>query len=72
MKIHTFTLKEKDIDITFNNGFLACTFKDGDKSYGQKVKPKSRAVMEVASATFLLLENALETIEALNKTNDNK
>ena len=69
MKIHTFTLKGKDIDVTHNNGFLAYTFKEGEKHYGQKIKLASKSIMDVASATFLLLENAIETIEAI-KQND--
>ena len=72
MKIHTFTLRGKDIDVTHNNGFLAYTFKENDKHYGQKIKLPSKSIMDVASATFLLIENALETIEAVKKTNDNK
>lgn len=69
-KISTFVLKGQSIDILYNRGNLGYTFEVGGKSYGQKVEVKSKAIIDVASATFLLLENALETIEAVNKLND--
>jgi len=66
-KISTFILKGQSIDVLYNNGKLAYTFEVGGKSYGQKVEVSSRSIMDIASATFLLLENALETIEAVTK-----
>lgn len=67
MNIHTFTLKGKDIEVTYNNGFLAYTFMFNDQPYGQKMKPESKKVLDIASCTYLLLINALETMEQLEK-----
>jgi hypothetical protein len=64
-KISTFTLKGQQVDMLYNKGKLAYTFEYEGKSYGQKVEVASRSVIDIASATFLLLENALETIEAV-------
>ena len=66
MKINTFTLKGKEIEMTFNNSFLAYSFVHEGQTYGQKVKLESKAVMNVSAVTFLLVENALATIEKLN------
>ncbi len=71
-KISTFILKEQSIDMLYNKGKLAYTFEYGGKSYGQKVDLKSKSVIDIASATFLLLENALETIEAVKKLPNDK
>ena len=70
MKISTFTLKDKEIEFTYANGFLAYTFQSKGKSFGYKLKPESKGIMHVASATFLLLVNCLETIEAVEKLNE--
>jgi hypothetical protein len=67
MKISTFTLKGIDIDLTFNKGVLAYIFTFDGKQYGNAIKPKSRSVLDVSSTTFLLLTNALESIEALKQ-----
>lgn len=66
-KINTFTLEGQDIEMLFQNGFLAYSFEFKGKTYGQKVKLKSRGVDDVASATFLLIENAISTLKELNK-----
>ena len=55
------------MDILYNNGFLGYTFEYKGKPYGNKVKVKSRSVIDITSATFLLIENALATYKALNK-----
>jgi len=68
-KINTFSLEGQDIEILYKNGFLAYTFEFDNKPYGQKVKVKSRSVMDITSATFLLLENALSTIKQLKNEN---
>lgn len=68
-RISTFTLKGKDIDLLYHNGFLAYSFEHEGKSYGNKVKLASRKVVDVSAATFLLLENALESLENLNANN---
>jgi hypothetical protein len=72
MKISTFTLNGIDIDLTYRKGALAYTFNVNDNSYGYKIDLKKKGVMDVASATFLLLTNALETYEAVKKLNDSK
>ena len=66
-KINTFRLEGFDIDILYNNGFLGYTFDFKGKPYGNKVKVKSRSVVDITSATFLLIENALSTYKELNK-----
>lgn len=71
-RISTFTLKGKDIDLLYRNGFLAYTFEHEGKNYGNKVKLASRKVVDVASATFLLLENALSSLENLNDNNSTR
>ena len=68
-KINTFTLEGQDIEMLFQNGFLAYSFEFKGKTYGQKVKLKSRSVEDIASATFLLIENALSTYKKLNENN---
>lgn len=65
-QISTFTLKERDIDVTFRNGKLAYTFQHAGKNYGGAVNLDSKKQIDIINATFLLLINALETIEALN------
>lgn len=66
-KIHTFTFKEKDIDMLYANGNLAYTFEHEGKQYGYKMKLPSKSVMDITSVAFLLFINAIETLEALNK-----
>jgi hypothetical protein len=67
-KISTFTLNGHDIDMLYNQGKLAYTFEHEGKSYGQKVEVPSRSILDIASATFVLFQSALETLEAV-KTN---
>lgn len=69
-KISSFILKGQSIDMLYNNGKLAYTFEYDGKNYGQKVEVKSKSILDIASATFLLLENALETIEAVKNLNN--
>lgn len=68
-KIQTFTLEGFDIDILFQNGFLGYTFEFDGKPYGNKVKVKSKSVIDITNATFLLIENALSTYKKLNENN---
>jgi hypothetical protein len=63
--IHTFTVEGKDLDLLYKNGSLAYSFEHEGKPYGNKVVLTSRKVIDVASATLLLLINALETRKAL-------
>jgi hypothetical protein len=63
--ISTFTLQERDIDIVLNNNKLAWTMTHAGKNYGGAVNLTSKKQMDIVNATFLLLINALETIEAL-------
>ena len=53
--------------MTFRKGFIAYTFEKDGQSYGQKIKVPSRGVMDIVSVASLLIINAAETIEALNK-----
>lgn len=53
--------------MTFKKGFVAYTFERDGKSYGQKIKVPSRGVMDIISVASLLIINAYETIEALEK-----
>lgn len=56
------------MDVTFANGYLACSFIHKDKPYGQKMKVRSRKVMDVTNVAFLLLTNAIETYENLSQS----
>lgn len=66
-KISTFTYKDKDIDMLYQNGNLAYTFEHEGKQYGYKVEVPSKSVIDIASTSFLLFINAVETIEVLLK-----
>lgn len=68
-RINTFTVGGIDIDVLFQNGFLGYTFEFGGKPYGNKVKVKSKSVFDIASATILLVENALATHKKLQDEN---
>ena len=68
-KINTFTLEGLDIDILYNNGFLAYTIQYEGKTYGQKIKVKSKRIVDITTATFLLIENALSTHKQLKNEN---
>ena len=70
MKISTFTLKDRDIDVTLRNKKLSYTFQHGGNNYGGAVVLESTKQMDVVNATFLLLINALETIEAISNENN--
>lgn len=66
-KITIFQLKNTEIHMLYRNGALAYTMEIDGKTYGVSVKPESKAVIDIAAATFQLLTNALETIEELQK-----
>lgn len=66
-KVNTFTLDGQDIEMLFQNDFLAYSLEFKGKTYGQKVKLKSKSVEDISSATFLLIENAISTLKELNK-----
>jgi len=67
MNISTFTLDGEEISLTFTNGFLAYSFMYKGDTYGIKTKLKTRKVMDVAAATFLLLTNASDTLKSLKE-----
>lgn len=71
MNISTFTFKGIDIEVTYKKGTLAYVFAFNGENYGNALKPESKKTMDVANCCFLLLTNALESIEAL-QTNENK
>lgn len=68
--ISLFSFKDVEINLLFRNGFLGYTFEKDGKFYGQKVELKSKDVQDIASATFLLFQNAVETYEAVEKLHD--
>lgn len=62
--ISQFTYKEVDVNLIFRNGMIGYTFEKDGKTFGQKVKPESKSVHDVMSATFLIVQNFIETLEA--------
>ncbi len=68
--ISLFNFKDVEINLLFRNGLLGYTFEKDGKFYGQKVELTSKSVQGIASATFLLFQNAIETLEAVEKLND--
>ncbi len=66
-KISTFSVRNTDVDMTYHNGFLAYTFEVDGRSFGYKVKLEKKGIIEVASAAFLLFQNAHETMDALDQ-----
>lgn len=64
-QISVFTLKGQDIEVMYRNGNIAYVFERDGKTYGHKVELKSRSITNVMSVTFLLLQNALDTLETL-------
>lgn len=67
-EIKTLTLPQGfDIDILFKNGKLGYTFQYNGQNYGTAVKPKSRKTADIAVACLLLIINAGETWQELNK-----
>lgn len=69
-KISTFTYKDKSIDVLYQNGNIAYAFEHDGNHYGNKVKLEDRSIITIASTVWVLLQNAIETIEAVQK-NDN-
>ena len=67
MKIQTFTHNLTDIELTYHKGKMAYSFTKNGSVYGISVEVKSRSIEDVMSATFQLLQNAVETINKLNK-----
>lgn len=76
MEIFTVTIKGYDIDMTFNEGFMAYTFQRENpetkekESFGIKVKPLSTEPIDLIAASSQLIINAYETIEALDNKHD--
>lgn len=65
-QISTVTLPENlEIDLTFNNGFIAFTFLHKGKTYGNAVKLPSKSITDIASACVVLFTNAVETKKSL-------
>ena len=56
-----------DIDILFKNGKIGYTFQFNGQNYGTAVKPQSKKVADIAAACLLLIINAGETWQELNK-----
>jgi len=70
-KISIFTVSGRDVEILYNNGFLAYSFEFDGKNYGNKVELLSKSIRDVSNASFMLCQNAIETINQLEK-NANK
>ena len=66
-KISLFTLRGKEVNMLYKKGTLAYSFEHEGKSYGVSVKLASKSVIDIASATFQLLQNAVETIDTFNE-----
>ncbi len=64
-EISQFTFKDVDVNLVFRNEMIGYTFEKDGKTYGQKVKPKDKSAQAIASATFLVLLNFVETLEAV-------
>lgn len=69
-KISLFTFRDKEVNMLYKKGSLAYSFEHDGKSYGLSVKPQSKSVIDIASATFQLLQNCVETIDRLDKQNN--
>lgn len=67
MKISTFTFRGVDIDLMFQKRKLAYTLEIDGKRYGNAVDVKSRKTEDLVNATFLLLTNAVDTLDDLKK-----
>lgn len=73
MQIYSFQIKGYDVDMTFNEGFVAYTFQRENpetkekESFGIKVKPPSTDPIDMFAAAVQLVINAYDTIEALDK-----
>lgn len=65
--ISTFELGGKSIDMTYKSKQIAYTFDHNGQKYGNSVIVKSKKIEDVMNATFLLLVNALETLEAIKE-----
>lgn len=72
MQISQFQFKDTDVDITYQNGYIAYTFDKEGETYGGKVKPPSKKHMDLISYTFNLAINLLETHEELCKPKNSK
>lgn len=72
MEIYSFPVKGYDVDMTLREGFLAYTFQrknpktKENESFGHKIKVGTEP-MELVSAASLLVINAYDSIEALDK-----
>lgn len=64
-KIQIFTYKEKEISVLYDKKNLAYTFEQDGKTYGYKMELQSKKLTDIISVTWLLLQNAIESIEAL-------
>ena len=65
-KISTLSLNGLDIDLFYKNGFLAYSFEKDGQAFGSKLKLPSKSVLDIASVSFLLFTNAIETHAELN------
>jgi hypothetical protein len=65
-QITTITLPDNlDIDLLFEKGKLAYTFKHNGENYGNAVQLPSKSISDIAAACLVLFTNAMETKKAL-------
>lgn len=72
MQISQFEFKDTDVDLTYQNGYIAYTFEKEGETYGGRVKPPSKKHMDLISYAFNLAINLLETHEAICKSKNLK
>ncbi len=65
--VSLFEYKGTEISVIYRNGFLGYTFEKDGKTYGNKMKVENKGIQSVASVTFLLVLNFVETYEAVQK-----
>jgi len=67
MNIQIFQVQGIDVEMLFRKGTLACTFTYEGKPFGNSIKLPNKKVETIVAASFQLLTNVIETIEALKK-----
>ena len=63
MNVLKFTLKDTEIDIVIVKNTIAFALEKSGNHFGNKIKLPSKKTQDIVAATFLLLINALETLE---------
>lgn len=63
MNILKFTLKNNDFDVVIDKNTIAYAFEHNGNHFANKITIPSKKTQDVVSAAFLVLINAIETIE---------